>query len=123
MIHSLRITAIDWNAGWILTGSKDRETMVLDDRTMKRALLLGKIHQQEVLGIRRCDNFIATGGNDNVVAIYDVRKSNNVLNHYQHDAAVKSLAWLESKKTLISGGGTSDKKIKIWSNSLSKVTN
>lgn len=64
---------------------------------------------------------IATGGNDNLVVIYDIRKTNQVLDCYQHEAAVKSLAWVESQKMLISGGGTSDKIIKFWSYKEKKV--
>lgn len=33
---------------------------------------------------------------------------------YEHEAAVKSLAWIENEKILLSGGGTSDKVIKFW---------
>jgi len=57
---------------------------------------------------------IASGGNDNLVVIYDVRKSEKYLDSYEHYAAVKSLAWIEEDKILISGGGTSDKMIKFW---------
>lgn len=35
MIHSLRITALDWNEHSILTGSKDRTIRSCDDRTFK----------------------------------------------------------------------------------------
>jgi cell division cycle protein 20 (cofactor of APC complex) len=74
-----------------------------------------------VLGIKRCGDLIASGGNDNLVAIYDVRKSEHLLHSYEHSAAVKSLAWTESDKMLLSGGGTSDKMIKFWSHKGMKV--
>jgi WD40 repeat protein len=58
---------------------------------------------------------IASGGNDNLVAIFDIRKSFEVLYSYTHEAAVKALAWAKEDKLLISGGGTSDKMVKFWS--------
>jgi len=37
-----------------------------------------------VLGIKRMGNLIATGGNDNLVVIYDIRKSSKALHTYEH---------------------------------------
>ena len=65
---------------------------------------------------------IASGGNDNIVAIYDVRKTAEILDSYEHYAAVKSLAWAEEGKVLISGGGTSDKIVKFWNSKDMKIT-
>lgn len=45
--------------------------------------------------------------------LYDLRKK-AVLDTYNHGAAIKALAWLNDGKTLVSGGGTADKKIKFW---------
>ena len=55
---------------------------------------------------------MASGGNDNKVIIYDLRKM-KVLSNYTHQAAVKGLAWINDRQ-LVSGGGTADKKIKFW---------
>ena len=47
---------------------------MLDERTFKHGISISQIHTQEVLGVKRCGDLIATGGNDNMVAIFDVRK-------------------------------------------------
>ena len=38
-----------------------------------------------------------------------------VIDTYFHNAAVKAMTWI-SDKTLVTGGGTADKKLKYWSN-------
>jgi WD40 repeat protein len=64
-----------------------------DERTFKSVIEFPQVHEQEVLGIKRSANLIASGGNDNLVAIFDIRKSLEVLYSYTHEAAVKALAW------------------------------
>ena len=54
---------------------------------------------------------MCTGGNDNKVFIYDLRNQ-NIIGEYTHNAAVKAIAWINNK-TVITGGGTADKKIKL----------
>jgi WD40 repeat protein len=56
---------------------------------------------------------LASGGNDNFVNIYDYRKPSQALTQYQHEAAVKALDWMKIN-TLLSGGGTIDRKVKFW---------
>jgi cell division cycle 20-like protein 1 (cofactor of APC complex) len=63
--------------------------------------------------VRQKDRYISTGGNDNRVNICDIRKFEIVANYY-HNAAVKAMVWL-SEKVLATGGGTADRKIKLWS--------
>lgn len=60
-------------------------------------------------------NLLASGGNDNMVHIYDIRNQKRV-DYYTHSAAIKAITWIDSS-TLITGGGTADKKLKIWQNS------
>ncbi len=56
---------------------------------------------------------LASGGNDNTVCIFDLRRTDKLLDHYKHDAAIKALDWM-MPNTLVSGGGTADRKIKKW---------
>ena len=70
-----------------------------------------------MLSIKVSNNFVATGGNDNKVSIYDIRMPRKPLDTYKHLAAVKAMAWIHSTQTLLTGGGTADKKIKFWRNS------
>jgi len=56
---------------------------------------------------------VASGGNDNFVQIYDIRKTNMGVANYEHEAAVGALEWIQPN-TLLSGGGTNDRKLKFW---------
>ena len=61
---------------------------------------------------------LASGGNDNLLHIYDaVSISNGTHLHRiaEHQAAVKALAWCPFQNNLLaSGGGTADRCIKFW---------
>ena len=50
-----------------------------------------------------------------MVHIYDLRNQKRV-DSYSHNAAIKAITWIDST-TLITGGGTADKKLKTWQNS------
>ena len=64
-------------------------------------------------GLKAHCNYLASGGNDNCVYIYDIRNTSNHLDTYRHDAAIKALDWL-IPSILVSGGGTIDRKMKFW---------
>jgi cell division cycle protein 20 (cofactor of APC complex) len=62
---------------------------------------------------------LATGGNDNVLNIWDGVTTGAIstpkFRLTQHTAAVKALAWCPwQKNTLASGGGTADRCIRFW---------
>ena len=60
-------------------------------------------------------NHFASGGNDNNVFVWSTRMNKEIGKITDHSAAVKGLAWSPHKhSTLATGGGTSDKTIKIW---------
>ena len=60
-------------------------------------------------------NMIASGGNDNIVSIFDVRSNRVSQRLTEHTAAVKALAWSPHQtSTLATGGGSTDKHIRIW---------
>ena len=80
---------------------------------MSTAFDLPSLHTQEVCGVKAHHHYLATGGNDNYVVIYDIRKTSHYLHEYEHSAAVKALDWAEPN-ILISGGGNGDRKIKLW---------
>lgn len=116
--HLLRIAAIDWSGDLILTGSKDQFLKIFDPRQRKCLNLSSKfehMHSQEICGVKQNGNLICSGGNDNRVFIYDTR-SEKVIGDYSHGAAVKAISWI-NRKTVVTGGGTADKKLKFWSSS------
>lgn len=77
-------------------------------------------HTEEVCGLKWSGrgNILASGGNENLVYIWDSAKMNssNFLHCFKgHCAAVKALAWCPYQSdVLASGGGTQDGCIKLW---------
>lgn len=79
--------------------------------------------RQEVCGLQWSpDNrFLASGGNDNLVCIYNANEAFRLLGVQpmheltDHTAAVKALAWCPWKPNLLaSGGGTRDHHLCFW---------
>ena len=61
------------------------------------------------------NNYLASGGNDNIVFVWEPRMNKYVGKLSEHSAAVKALAWSPHKTTLLAtGGGSTDKSIKLW---------
>jgi len=108
-----RISCIEWYGNVIYTGSKDRKLRAVDCRSGDPSAVFPQDHFQEICGVKTYSNYLATGGNDNWVYIYDLRKTSQFMSHYSHEAAVKALDWV-IPNTLVSGGGNGDRKIKFW---------
>ncbi|KAF0699294.1 Aste57867_10136 [Aphanomyces stellatus] len=78
-------------------------------------------HSQEICGLAYKPNgggaVLASGGNDNLVNLWDMRKGTAppLFQLTDHLAAVKALAWCPWDASLLAtGGGTADKCIKCW---------
>ena len=131
--HKDRVTCLAWN-GYILTsGSKDRFIKNFDVRNRNPEISEIKKHKQEVCSLKYSieGDLLASGGNDNVAYIWDIRNiknnifnflfnENNEIKPYSvnnfHQAAVKAMAWCPWKRhVLATGGGSKDKTIKIYS--------
>ena len=70
---------------------------------------------------------LASGGNDNLLNIWDERRlpqHRPLFRMTQHKAAVKALAWCPWQKHLLaSGGGTADRTIRFWSTQTGQLIN
>lgn len=79
-----------------------------------------KVHKSKVCGLKWSEtgNFLASGGNDNLVYLWDKCKMSSTHHVHRFDghcAAVKSLAWSpHNYNVLATGGGSSDGSLKIW---------
>lgn len=118
--HWARVSAISWNCqnhNIFSTASKDCEIVSYDMRT-NRAIGVMRGHTQEVCGLKWSPDgsLLASGGNDNALMIWDIRKPHGAVNQFrEHKAAVKAVAWCPWQKNVIaSGGGSEDKCIKFW---------
>ncbi|XP_019184380.1 PREDICTED: cell division cycle 20.5, cofactor of APC complex-like [Ipomoea nil] len=119
--HEGRVGSIAWNGHVLTSGSYDRSIIHHDVRVSNSLISLLKAHTREVCGLKwsGTGNFLVSGGNDNLVYIWDTFKmsSRDYLHRFNdHSAAVKALAWCPyNYDVLASGGGTFDGCIKMWS--------
>lgn len=116
--HSARVGALAWNGDILSSGSRDRLIMQRDTRTpaLVSERRLGG-HRQEVCGLKWSpDNqYLASGGNDNRLYVWNQHSLSPVQSYSEHMAAVKAIAWSPHHHGLLaSGGGTADRCIRFW---------
>ncbi|XP_049847068.1 fizzy-related protein homolog isoform X2 [Schistocerca gregaria] len=116
--HSARVGALAWNGDILSSGSRDRLILQRDVRTpgvVAEKKLVG--HRQEVCGLKWSpDNqYLASGGNDNRLYVWNLHSLTPVQTYTEHLAAVKAIAWSPHHHGLLaSGGGTADRCIRFW---------
>ena len=74
-------------------------------------------HEKEICGMKWSadDKRLASGGDDNLLMIWDVRKEEPERKFSSHTSAIKAIDWSTYKYGyLISGGGTRDMTLKLW---------
>ncbi|XP_058752747.1 cell division cycle 20.1, cofactor of APC complex-like [Vicia villosa] len=121
--HSATVGSLAWNNHILTTGGMDGKILNNDVRVRSPIVQTYRGHSQEVCGLKWSPSRqqLASGGNDNVVHIWDrsMASSNSptrCLHRFEeHGAAVKALAWCPYQANLLaSGGGDGDQCIKIW---------
>ncbi|PKI82457.1 WD repeat-containing protein slp1 [Malassezia vespertilionis] len=78
---------------------------------------LERAHGAQVCGLTwRADSaLLASGGNDNVVKVWDRRTSVAKMRKENHNAAVRALAWSPHHSSMLAtGGGSTDRCIHFW---------
>lgn len=121
--HLTRIASQAWNQHILTSGSRfgtiyDSDVRIPQHFTCK----LDRGHVAEVCGLeyKPDGSQFASGGNDNLVCIWDVRQQSNnnqqpLFSKNNHKAAVKSLLWCPYQlNVLVTGGGSCDKTINFW---------
>lgn len=129
--HSLRVSSLAWNGDSISSGGRDSMIINHDIRSARNVQSRFVGHQQEVCGLAWSHDgtTLASGGNENLLCIWDAAmssRSNNRglsesntysprIQNNDHTAAVKALAWCPwQRNVLASGGGTVDKTLRVW---------
>ena len=77
-------------------------------------------HQQEVCGLAWAGDgkTLASGGNDNMVQIWQLGRESPLHSITQHQSAVKALSWCPWQSgVLATAGGTVDRTIRVWNTS------
>jgi cell division cycle protein 20 (cofactor of APC complex) len=118
--HQGRIGCLSWNQHVLTSGSRSGDIHHHDVRVAQHHVGTLKVHTQEVCGLKWNPDgrYLASGGNDNIVSIWDsVMSHENKPLHVlrDHVAAVKAVSWCPWQTNLLAtGGGTADRRIKIW---------
>ena len=123
--HRARVSSLSWNGPMLSSGGRDSQILHHDVREQRHKVGMLRGHTQEVCGLRWSPSGtqLASGGNDNLLNIWDDRYTSAHNGHCDtplhrldaHQAAVKALAWCPwSKNLLASGGGTADRMIRFW---------
>ncbi|KAJ2895641.1 hypothetical protein MKZ38_006280 [Zalerion maritima] len=116
--HDTRVGVMGWNKHLLSTGARSGLVYNHDVRVAQHKVAELVSHTSEVCGLEwRADGAqLATGGNDNLVSIWDARSlSAPKFTKTNHKAAVKALAWCPWNMNLLAtGGGSYDRHIHFW---------
>ncbi len=128
--HDARVGALAWNGDTLSSGSRDRAILQRDIRVppqvaerklVRSGLLLnctevlngafnGTLqisHRQEVCGLKWSPDgqYLASGGNDNKLFVWNLSSLQPVHSFTEHIAAVKAIAWSPHHHGLLASGG------------------
>ena len=127
--HRARVSSLAWNNHLLSSGGRDSQIIHHDVRVAEHKVGVLKGHTQEVCGLKWSPwgTQLASGGNDNLLNIWDDRWQRASSHHSsphleqgsygqplfrleRHVAAVKAIAWCPWQRNLLaSGGGTADR--------------
>lgn len=115
--HGARVGSLDWNNHILTTGSMD--SLIINNDVRIRSHIIGTYrgHHQEVCGLKwsTSGQQLASGGNDNLINIWNLQSNQRVHQFSDHTSAVKALSWCPFQSNLLaSGGGVGDQCIKFW---------
>ncbi|XP_036206295.1 cell division cycle protein 20 homolog isoform X1 [Myotis myotis] len=119
--HSARVGALCWNSYILSSGSRSGHIHHHDVRVAEHHVATLSGHSQEVCGLRWSPDgrHLASGGNDNLVNVWPSAALEAgwvpLQTFTQHQGAVKAVAWCPWQSNILAtGGGTSDRHIRIW---------
>ncbi|KAL7841984.1 hypothetical protein SRHO_G00236730 [Serrasalmus rhombeus] len=124
--HTTRVGCLSWNDHVLSSGARSGLIHQHDVRVAEHHTCTLRGHAQEVCGLAWSPDgrYLASGGNDNTVNVWSGAQQTGVHCFTEHEGAVKALAWCPWQPSILaSGGGTSDRHIRLWNvNSGSCVT-
>ncbi|KAA8651605.1 hypothetical protein EYZ11_002233 [Aspergillus tanneri] len=125
--HDSRVGVMGWSKHTLSTGARSGLVFNHDVRIAQHKVAELVSHTSEVCGLewRPDGSQIATGGNDNLVNIWDARSlSAPKFTKTNHRAAVKALSWCPWQLNLLAtGGGSYDRHIHFWNTTTGARTN
>ncbi|KAJ3664909.1 hypothetical protein Zmor_000443 [Zophobas morio] len=130
--HSARVGSLSWNSYILSSGCRSGQIIHHDVRQRDHLITTLSGHTQEVCGLKWSPDgrYLASGGNDNVLNIWQGVTGGHHTNteplhvFTTHQAAVKALAWCPwQPHVLASGGGTADRHIRFWNCNIGSCVN
>ncbi|KAL8883573.1 MAG: hypothetical protein Q9192_007096, partial [Flavoplaca navasiana] len=125
--HDTRVGVMGWNKHILSTGARSGLVYNHDVRVAQHKVAELVSHTSEVCGLewRSDGSQLATGGNDNLVSIWDARSLGAPkFQKTNHRAAVKALSWCPWQPNLLAtGGGSYDRHIHFWNTTTGARTN
>ncbi|EGR27061.1 hypothetical protein IMG5_202420 [Ichthyophthirius multifiliis] len=118
--HTGRIGSLAWSNEILASGSRDKSILLRDVRDQNNYQRKLNQHKQEICGLKWSwdEQLLASGGNDNKLNVWNNHSNNPICKFYEHQAAVKAIAWSQHQHSLLaSGGGTQDRCIRFWNTS------
>jgi len=116
--HDTRVGVMGWDKHTLSTGARSGLVFNHDVRIAQHKIAELVSHTSEVCGLEwRADGAqLATGGNDNLVSIWDARSlAVPKFTKTNHKAAVKAISWCPwAPNVLATGGGSYDRHIHFW---------
>ncbi|CAL8316134.1 cell division cycle protein 20 homolog [Gadus morhua] len=122
--HTARVGSLSWNDHILSSASRSGHIHHHDVRVANHHIYTLEGHTQEVCGLEWSPDgrYLASGGNDNMVYVWPGLGEGSIGNESQslhcwseHQGAVKALAWCPWQPNILaSGGGTSDRHIRVW---------
>lgn len=125
--HRAEVGSLAWNDHIITTGGMDGKIVNNDVRMRQHIVGYYRGHRQQICGLKWSGSgrLLASGGNDNLLHIWDKRSmtppSSDPSPHpwihrfEEHSSAVRALAWCPFQSNLLaSGGGLTDRCLKFW---------
>lgn len=122
-----RIATLSWSGTTLSAGGLDGSIWNHDVQTARHKSSEMTGHRAEVCGLAWKPNYddgsnsgsfglLASGGNDNIVNVWDARNLNEPrMSKNNHRAAVKAIAWCPWQTNMLAtGGGSSDKMVHFW---------
>ncbi|XP_039259907.2 cell division cycle protein 20 homolog [Styela clava] len=124
--HAARVGSLAWNEAILASGSRDGFIHFHDVRIANHLVHSNQGHAQEVCGLEWSPDqkYLASGGNDNMVNVWDERAIQPLYSFSEHQSAVKAIAWCPwQSHILASGGGSADRHIRFWNSYTGSMIN